>query len=212
MVFLSIYGIYVRSNEWSKATFHWPSRPQKSKAPVSGQYLTIYFLLLMNSSWKGFPVMVQQQPVVQQQGFRGSSTRSIRVLSMCRACKPTPLKVSRVERMQKQKQHTHTNDTRTLFTETIHAYVHAPTPACAHMCMHASLHARTYMHANLCAQMHTQTNTYVRKRYMHAWVCKPQHTHKCIRTCTYPCMPTTISKHAHTHVHAHVSMHTHAHT
>jgi hypothetical protein len=36
-----MYGL----NAWSKATFHWPSRPQKSKAPVSaipyGTYITV---------------------------------------------------------------------------------------------------------------------------------------------------------------------------
>jgi len=87
------------------------------------------------------------------------------------------------------KRHTHTlhrNDTRTLFTETTHAYVHAPTPACAHMCMHASLHARTYMHANLCAQMHTQTNTYVRKG-------------TCMRGCANLSTHTNVYAHARTH-------------
>jgi hypothetical protein len=48
-----MYGL----NEWSKATFHWPSRPQKSKAHVSGQHLTIFVVLLMTAVFlvKGIP-------------------------------------------------------------------------------------------------------------------------------------------------------------
>ena len=114
-------------------------------------------------------------------GLRSSSTRSTRVLSMSSACKPTPLKVFRAEMMQEQERHTHT----------LHAYVHAPTPACAHICIHAPC-------TNLCAQMHTQKHTYVRKgTCTRIYSCT--HTHTYVHACTNLSTHANVYAHARTH-------------
>ena len=127
-------------------------RDCKIESSASGQYLTIFFVLLNSRVPRGREsVMVQQQPVVPQQRVQKQQHQEHQSLSMSRACKPTPLRVSRAEMMQEQKRHTHT----------LHALcMNPPLHACTYM--HTPLHAHTHMHANLCAQMHTQTHMYVR--------------------------------------------------
>jgi hypothetical protein len=78
---------------------------------------------------------------------------------MSRACKPTPLKVSRAEMMQEQERHTHTYS-----------------PILSHKCMHASparIPVGTDTHANTQRYMlaHTYAHTYL---YAHA------HVHACM--------------------------------
>jgi hypothetical protein len=84
-----------------KVTFHWPLRPQKSKALHPG-YLTIvlWYCRVPRGSES---VMVQQQPVVRQQGVQKQQHQEHQSSSISSACKPTPLKVSRAEMMQDQK-------------------------------------------------------------------------------------------------------------
>ena len=190
--FIYDFSVYIRIhglNEWSKATFQWPLRPQKYKA--LHQHLTIVFVLLNSRVFRGGEsVMVQQQPVVRQQGVQKQQHQEHQSLSMSRACKSTPLKVSRAEMMQEQKRHTHT----------LHAYEHAPT-----LCTRE--HTRTCEKVHACAFTHMYAHAHI-----HACMYGPQHARKFLRTCTHPRIHTTISKHMHTHVCAHASMHTHTHT
>ena len=66
-----------------------------------GHILTIVFVLFNSRvPWKGIPHMVQEQPVVRLQGVQKQQHQEHQSMSMSRACRPTPLKVSRAEMMQ----------------------------------------------------------------------------------------------------------------
>ena len=104
--------------------------------------------------------MVEQQPVLEQQGAqrqiqKHQSFSESRVA--LKTCKPITIKISRAEMMQEQ-----IKLTRTLLT---------------HMCIHAPMQTCTYMHANMCAQMHSQKSTYVllgtcTRTFIHTYVCE----------------------------------------
>ena len=150
----------------------------KIESPVSGQYLTIVFVVLNSRAPREREsVMVQQQPVVRQLGVQKQQHQEHQGLSMSRACKPTPLKVSRAEMMQEQKRHTH-------FT---------------HMCMHPPQHARTCACTHPCTRAHTCTQTCVHR-------CTHKHTRKgtCMRvhTCMHKHACTNLSLHANVYAHA----------
>ena len=93
-------------------------------------------------------------------------------MSMSRACKPTPLKVSRAEMMQEQKRRTHTLHFSICACThpRMRAHVHARTPARAHIharkpvCTdaHANTHVRAYVRKGTCTRtrLHTRRTQY----------------------------------------------------
>ena len=113
-------------------------------------------------SWKGVTHMVEQQPVLEQQGAqqqiqKHQSFSESRVA--LRTCKPTPLKVSRAEMMQEQKQP----------TRTLHLHICASTHPCrrAHTCTQTCVQRctrkkHTYVRLGTCTRsfIHTYVNAY----------------------------------------------------
>ena len=175
-----------------KVTFHWPLRPQKSKALHPG-YLTIVFVVSNSRVPRGREsVMVQQQPVVPQQRVQKQQHQEHQGLSLSSACKPTPLKVSRAEMMQERERHTHSSRICACTHPRIRAHLHSRTSAqtCVQRCTHNNKRLCKKVHA-LHAHLHMYTHAHI-----HACMYKPQHARKCIRTCTHPRIHTTISAHA----------------
>ena len=107
--------------------------------------------------------MVQQQPAVRQQGVQKQQHQEHQSLSISRACKPTPLKVSRVGMMQDHKRHAHSSR------------------ICA--CTHPRMRASAFTHP--CTRTHTCSQTYV-----HRCTHKDTRTRKGICTRIYTCTRT----------------------
>jgi len=179
-----------------KANFHWPSRPQKSKAPVSGQLLQIIFVLLNSCVPCGRESLTwfnSNQCSTAKASEAATSGAPEFEYEQCMQANPT-------EGFQG-------GDDAGI--ETTHAHSSCIF-ACTHPCMRAHVHARiparTHIHARkpVCTDAHANTCACVCVK-VHAHVYT--HVHACTRTHTRMHVRTSARTQMHTHMHAHAYIH-----
>jgi len=179
-----IYGL----NEWSKSDLSLAFETTQIQSPASGQYLTNIFVVLNSRvPRKRESVMVQQQPVVRQQGFQKQQHQERESRSISSACRPTPLKISREEMMQDQKRHTHSSRKCACTHPRTRANLQFMHPCTrTHTCTRTCVHRCTHKNTRTCEKVHARAVTHVRARTP---------THACTNLCTH----ANVYAHAHTH-------------